>query len=179
MNDRSVFHLIAELTEKEGISCVLVGGFAINYYKVSRQTGDIDFLIIEEHYQKIKNSLKEAGYKDYLSTENFVRLKNSKLSLMDLDFIFVDADTLQKILMDSQEIRIAGQKLYVPSLDHLIALKLHAIKSNRKNRLIKDLPDIINLISVNKIDINNPEFKELCLKYGTEDIYQRIVETLQ
>ena len=118
-------------------------------------------------------------FRSFLLNENFVRLKNSNLALMDLDFIFVDADTLQKILKESHEITIVGQKLHVPSLNHLIALKLHAIKSNQKNRLLKDLPDIINLILINKIDITNPEFKTMCLKYGTEDIYKKIVEAVQ
>ena len=45
MNDRSVFHLISDATESEGVSCVLIGGFAINHYRVTRQTADVDFLI--------------------------------------------------------------------------------------------------------------------------------------
>lgn len=31
MNKESVFHLISDVTKQEGISCILIGGFAINW----------------------------------------------------------------------------------------------------------------------------------------------------
>jgi predicted nucleotidyltransferase len=179
MNNQSVFQLITQVTQKENVSCVLIGGFAINYYKVTRQTVDVDFLITKEDFEKIFSSLEKAGYKEeFPSQDNFVQLKSSKLSLMDVDFMFVDARTLDKILKEARTIEIAGQKFKVPSINHLIALKLHSIKYNPK-RLITDFPDIINLIMINKVDVKDAQFKELCLKFGTEEIYQRMLEVLK
>lgn len=179
MNKKSVFHLIAELSKKEGVSCILIGGFAINYYRVTRQTADVDFLITKDDFNKIIALLEKAGYKKDLIQENFAQLKSTQISLMDVDFMFVDQDTLTKILSESQEIEIAKQKLLVPSLNHLIALKLHSIKYNPKLRLSRDLPDIINLIKINEINFTNENFKELCLKFGTEEIYSKILEALK
>ena len=42
--------------------------------------------------------------------ENFAQLKSTQTSLLDVDFMFVDRDTLTKILNESQEIEIAKQK---------------------------------------------------------------------
>lgn len=179
MNEKSVFHLMSGLTRKEGISCILIGGFAVNYYKVTRQTADVDFLITEEDFDKIFCYLKSAGYKKSLKQENFAQLKSTKLSLMDIDFLFVDQKTLTKIRKDSRKIKIAKQDFLVPSLNHLIALKLHAIKHNQKIRLTWDLPDIINLLRINEVDIKDTKFKELCLKYGDRGIYQKILEALK
>ena len=92
--------------------------------------------------------------------------------------MFVDEETLAQIKKSGREIEISGKLFFIPSLDHLIALKLHAIRYNYKIRLTKDLPDIINLVRINKIDVKNAEFKELCLEYGTEDIYRKIVEAI-
>lgn len=178
MNDRSVFHLVSELTQKHDVPSVLIGGFAVNYYQVSRQTADIDFLITREGFDKIIGSLEKAGYKAS-TQEVFAQLKSSRAPLMDIDFMFVDDETLAKIRKEGRPIKIAGQNFTVPSLEHLIALKLHAIKHNRKNRLIKDLPDIVSLIRINKMDVKGKKFKKLCLKYGTDEIYQKIMETLQ
>jgi predicted nucleotidyltransferase len=97
---------------------------------------------------------------------------------MDIDFMFVDGETLAKIIKDSQKTNIAGCEFMVPSLEHLIALKLHAVKYNPKLRLIKDIPDIINLIRINKMDAKNERFKELCLKYGTQELYQEILDSI-
>ncbi len=53
------------------------------------------------------------------------------------------------------------------------------MKFNFKDRLSKDFPDIIGLIKINKINIHDRHFKELCLRYGSEEIYRRIQEVVQ
>ena len=179
MDDRSVFHLISDLTHQEGVPCILIGGFAVNHYNVSRQTADIDFLITKEDFGRILNFLERAGYKKDSVQENFVQLKSNRVSLLDIDFMFVDADTLKKIMKEGEPLKIAGQKFVVPSLNHLIALKLHSIKNNPKLRLSKDFPDIISLIQINKVDIQGLPFKELCQKYSTQEIYDRILELVK
>lgn len=172
----TVFHLIADISEKTGIGCVLIGGFAVNYYKVTRQTADVDFLVTKEDFKKILTYLEEAGYKIDFGQDVFVKLRNSsKLYLLDIDFMFVNKQTISKIIKDGKKICIAGKEFVVPSLNNLIALKLHSIKYNLKIRENKDLPDIVNLIRINKIDYKSKEFKELCFKYGTKEIYKMIL----
>jgi hypothetical protein len=179
MDDRSVFHLISDVTHEEGVSCVLIGGFAINHYRVTRQTADVDFLITKEDFDKISGFLEKAGYKKALLQENFAQFQSSRLSLLDVDFMFVDRETLAKIMKEGQRFRIAGETFTVPSLYHLIALKLHSIKNNPKLRMTRDLPDIINLIRVNKINVHDKEFKDMCLKYGTVEICDQIMKAAQ
>ena len=53
MKYRSVFHLLANELGKAKISFVLIGGFAVNYYKATRFTGDVDILIDEKDFQKV------------------------------------------------------------------------------------------------------------------------------
>jgi len=178
MHQPTVFHLISTISKKEGVSCVLVGGFAVNYYKYTRQTADVDFLITKEEFKKIFNLLKKAGYKEDYTQDMFTRLRSNRAYLMDIDFMFVDKETLTKIIKGGKEISIAGQKFIVPSLYNLIALKLHSIKYNPKIRENKDLPDIINLIRINKVNFKSKDFKGLCLKYGTKEIYNKILERM-
>jgi hypothetical protein len=175
MKHPTVFHLIADVFNKKNITAVLIGGFAVNYYKVTRQTADIDFLITKEDFDKISALLENEGYEKDYSQDVFVKLTSSQHSLMDLDFMFVDRETISKIIKDAKEIAIAKQKFIVPSLDHLIALKLHSLKFNLKLRENRDLPDIIELIRVNKVKVKRGEFKEMCLKFGTEELYNRIL----
>ena len=172
----TVFHLISAISKEAGISCILIGGFAVNYYKYTRQTADVDFLITKEDFKKISGSLGKAGYKQDYTQEVFTRLKSNKLYLMDIDFVFVDKETITEIMKNGKESTIAEQKFIVPSLHNLIALKLHSIKYNPKIRESRDLPDIINLIRINKINFNGKDFRELCLKYGTNEIYNKILD---
>ena len=176
MKERSVFHLISDITKQKGVPCVLIGGFAVNFHKYTRQTNDIDILITREDFEKISHFIIKAGYKEIANTDAFVQFKSTKLSLMDVDFGFVDQETLTNILKEGKEFYIAKQKFIVPSLNHLIALKLHALKSNFKNRLLKDFQDVAMLIKNNQVDVRSASFKDMCLKYGTQEIYDRFLE---
>lgn len=169
----TVFDLVHDVFRRSGAKFILIGGFAVNYYKVTRQTLDIDFLCTKEHFNKIKGSLEAEGYKTYREEANFIQLENDKPGLMAIDFMFVDFNTFDKIKTAGKEIKIAGQDFIIPSLFHLIALKLHSIKNNQKRELT-DFPDIARLIVNNSIDVREPDFRSLCLKYGTEEIYERI-----
>ena len=174
----TIFHLISAVCAKEKISCVLIGGFAINYYKVSRSTADVDFLITKEDYERIAGLLEKEGLRLDYTQEVFARFTPLKPYLMDIDFMFVDKQTLDKIISGGKEISIAGQKFIVPSPLHLIALKLHSVKYSPK-REYKDILDIIELVKANKIDVRGNEFKDLCLKYGREGIYNKILEGIE
>lgn len=172
----TIFHLISSVCAEKDAGCVLIGGFAVNHYGVSRSTADADFLATKDDYDKILPLLEQAGFRqDYTYKDVFARLTANKDYLLDLDFMFVDIDTLNKIIKEAEKVTIAEQKFIVPSLNHLIALKLHAIKYN-PGREYKDLMDIIELIKVNRANIKTDEFKQLCFKYGTEGLYNKILD---
>lgn len=175
MDYAKAFHIVAKASKRSSVPCVLIGGFAINFYKVTRNTLDIDFLITKDDFDKIRGALIDAGYSEEFATDVTIRFSSKKDSL-DIDFMIVDAQTREKILEDGKTTEVVGEKLVIPSIYHLIALKLHAIKCNPKNREWKDLPDIIRLIQMNKIDHRKKSFKDLCLKYGTSEIYQTIMK---
>ncbi|RPI77029.1 MAG: hypothetical protein EHM45_10725 [Desulfobacteraceae bacterium] len=171
-----IFHLTSDIFNKSKAEVVLIGGFAVNHYKVARQTADMDFLITKEDYERIDDLLQKEGYTPYYTHEIFIRLKNIEPSFFDLDFMFIEKKTFEKIQKAGRKIEISGKKFSIPSLDHLIALKLHSIKYNPKNREFRDLPDIINLIRLNKVDYKSRSFRELCLKFGNEDLYSKILQ---
>ena len=175
----SIFQLISNLMNEEKTSCVLIGGFAVNFHKVSRATADVDFLITKEDFNKISGFLIKAGFKELSAHENFAHFESSRLGSVGVDFMFVDQEVFGKIKEDGQRFKIGKNAFVVPSLNHLIALKLHSMKFNLKDRLAKDFPDVIGLIRTNRLNIHEDSFKELCLKFGSEEIYQRILEVLK
>ena len=159
-------------------SCILIGGFAVNFYKVSRATADVDFLITKEDFDRICGVLLDEGFKQLSHQENFAHFQSSGLGLIGVDFMFVDPETFSKIEEGGQRFKIGKNEFIVPSLSHLIALKLHSMKFNFKDRLAKDFPDIIGLVRTNRVNVHDKQFKELCLKYGSQEIYERIMEVL-
>jgi hypothetical protein len=65
-------------------------------------------------------------------------------------------------------------KLRIPALEHLLALKLHALKHGHIGRYSKDLLDVEALVRVNSLDMNSEKMRHLFLKYGSLKIYEQI-----
>lgn len=176
MGNSNVFEIIATAARKGDVRLLLIGGFAVNAYHYARNTKDIDFLTTDEGYRKLSETFSAAGYEESVRTDVFAKRVSKDSEAMPVDFLFVDPKTFEVIWRDSKDINILGQKLRIPSLMHLVALKLHAVKRGSKDRSWKDIPDILNLIVANGVDVGSSEFKEICLKYGPDGIYLELLK---
>ncbi|MFC1643512.1 nucleotidyltransferase [Chlamydiota bacterium] len=175
-NYKNIFDLVYDEFEKANIAYVLVGGFSLGAYGVMRQTMDVDFIINEKDLSCAKKILEKTGYKEYMTHDIFSRFTHDNVEMMDVDLLLIEEITLNKILEKCKNILISNKEIPVPCLNHLIALKLHAIKNNEKDRIMKDLPDIVSLIRENKIDVKTEEFKELSCKFGNREIYEKLLK---
>jgi len=176
MRSSSVFNLIAEAVQASGVRLILIGGFAVNAYGYARNTLDVDFLITETDYIKLQSILLARGYKETARTEVFAKHASADQEDMPVDLLFVDPSTFEMIWAGGGETTVSGFGFKTPSLLHLIALKLHAIKQGSKDRVWKDLPDIMNLVIANRMDVASADFSEICRKFGPEGIHQKIQE---
>lgn len=179
MNYPTVFDLIADVLGKAGVTYALVGGFAVNAYRVTRQTADVDLLIAADNLEKAGQALEAAGYRRTVAADVVVRFEGDGKRLIDIDLLLVDALTLQKIFGEGKMIKIAGNEFQVPSLRHLIAMKLHAIKSDPSKRWVKDLPDIVSLMKKNGLSLADSKMADLCKKFGTPDILAQLQDFLK
>ncbi|MCM8774902.1 MAG: nucleotidyltransferase family protein [Candidatus Omnitrophica bacterium] len=168
----TIFDAIHDEFLMADIPFVLIGGFAMNAYGIHRNTKDVDFLILDKDFGRANAVMIQLGYRQLVKEENFAQYRDSGNYQIDLDLMFVDAKTLGKIIENGQKIKIAGKEFIVPGYKHLIALKLHALKSNPNRQ--KDLLDIVSLVQFYKWDIHSAEFKSLCRTFGTEKLYEKI-----
>lgn len=72
----------------------------------------------------------------------------------------------------SEERDFCGARARVPSLIHLLALKLHALTHASAHRTAKDAEDVEILIRRNRLDLSHPDDEKLFLKYGDREIYE-------
>ena len=179
MKEKTLFDLVAEATQKENVPSLLIGGFAVNYHGIMRQTQDVDFLMMEKDYDKIRPFLEKSGCHEVVRNNLFARLENRETLPSELDIMFVVQETLKGMLDEAEITEIKGKKFKVASLDHLLALKLHAMKQNIRRRGFRDLTDVLDLAERNQIDTKSKKFEDLCLKYGGEEIYRMIKELLK
>jgi hypothetical protein len=161
---------LAQALDPQQPEALLIGGQALPAYGLVRQTLDIDCLAAEAGSAKLHAVLVDEGYQMVARSAAFVRYHHADETALDVDILLVDHDVYEKMFRDSLAWRVAGANWRVPSLPHLVALKLHAIKNNR-SRQGRDLNDIGDLLRLNPGTVTREIMGELCLKYGPPGIF--------
>ena len=166
-----------EATDRK-LRYLVIGGLAVNFYGFSRETSDLDFFISQNDRLEWMNLLGKFGYKDFHDGGSFIQYQAPDKNAWPVDFMLVQEKTFAPILEVCVDADFFGVKTRVPSLEHLIALKLHALKNTRMQRFLKDFLDVENLIRINRLDIKSKTIRDLFDKYGTTDLYEKISRSL-
>jgi len=166
-----LFAELARLSKEQNLPLLLIGGHAVNAYGYSRTTLDVDFLIATESFSKWRPALESLGYRWKGQTETFARLDppDTDPATFPIDVMFVSPVTFAKLDAEKTELDFGDTKLPVPQPLHLIALKLHAMKNPERLKKGKDLPDIVNLVSVCGIDHAGQEFQSILDRYASPE----------
>ncbi len=170
---RSTLQLIARGLAAQGVGALLVGGHALQMHGVTRQTLDVDCLVSDEIGRVLHAILTKADYVEGARSENFVRYAHSGDAMADVDVLLVDAATFEPMLEQGSAHGLYGEGLRVPAIEHLIALKLHAIRNDPK-REARDVADIVELLRRNPEIAGGDCFSGLCERYGPPSIRARI-----
>ena len=93
---------------------------------------------------------------------------------MDVDLMFVSEDVFSQLESASVEAKMEGATVRVVSLLHLIALKCHALQHSKSIRRLKDMDDLVQLILINRLDLNEPELRATILKHGNAETYEKL-----
>jgi len=155
-----------------GIDCLLIGGFAVNHYGYTRNTLDVDFMIVAERMDDIREILRAAGFTNVDVRDN-VAFFSAPDGGPRVDFLCVDGPTMRKLLVHAKTVPVHGHDLRLPSLKDLIAMKVFAFAQNTACRMGKDLPDIAYLAVLNDLDFE-ADIRPLCARFGTPEICELI-----
>ena len=173
------FRIVGAACRQTAARVILIGGQALGARGYQRVTLDVDFMITEQDYGKLKPALEQKGYREAVRTDVAAKMRARSDDLIDIDFMFVDGSTFDGVQKESAEEGFEEYKFWVPKPEHLIALKLHAIKQQPDLRELKDLNDIVELIRANPIDVHSGDFQSLCLRFGTAAIYEKIIKAVR
>ena len=174
-----IFESVGNLSEQLGLPVLLIGGHAVNFYGYNRTTLDVDFLIAVDSFPAWRSGFESIGYKWIGQTENFVRLEPVVPALFPMDVMLVATETFQKLYAERVECPTGTARMNLPKPIHLIALKLHAMKNPVRLRQGKDLLDILNLVSLCKIDIEGQEFQGVLDRYANEEIRNLVLRSIR
>jgi len=133
-------------------------------------------LINRAETEKWLAALRTEGYAIQHDGGNFLQLSAPAKDAPAMDMMLVNEATFVKMKTDSVTAHFDGIPFRIPSLDHLLGLKLHALKHGPARRGFKDFTDVLSLVEANRIDVRSDKFRALCDKYGNKKIYERIID---
>lgn len=172
------FETLDTETRKRNLQFLVIGGLAVNLYGYSRDTADLDLLISAGEREQWVALFSELGYTIYRDAGVFIQLSPPQQGAWPVDLMLVQKQTFETMFTASREENLYGTRSQIPSLDHLIALKLHALKHGRFDRYLKDFLDVENLILINRLDIKSENMRQLFAKYGTMELYDKVSQSL-
>ena len=82
--------------------------------------------------------------------------------------------TYDEFAAASIAVTVMGASLHMVSLKHLLILKLHVLKQGKIHRFLDDLIDVTKLVKINRLDLQSPELRDLFLRYGNADLYEKV-----
>ena len=164
--------LISRELPAAGVESLLVGGMAVNHYGYTRSTLDVDLMIAADELGKVRDIMLLGGFTNF-SIQPVVAFFNEPGTALRVDFLQVDAMTMQKLMAGARLIRIYDLPLMVPSLADLIAMKLFAAHHGAAARGEKDLADVAYLAILNHLDPER-DILPLCRKYASDCVYSAL-----
>jgi len=171
----TAFSELVDLAARNGLEFIVCGGHAVNAYQVIRKTGDIDLVVRESEVARWKEQLAAHGYSVFHEDRAFLQLQPSAPAAWPVDLLVVDERTFATLKGAARAFRFGGAECLIPCIEHLIAMKLHALKFAGERRMRKDAVDIVELAESQGIDLHGEEFRALCGRFADESVYRRIL----
>jgi hypothetical protein len=164
-------------SETPALRFLIIGGWAVGAHGNPRATFDVDFMVRRVDHDAWFERAVARGLK--LFRESAVFAQFTQPAGDGFDLMFVSDPTFGKMWEASEERAFGEVKARVPCLDHLLALKLHALRQNLSHRTSKDADDVEVLLRRHEINLTDPHYKALFLKYGSPELYETFVRILR
>jgi hypothetical protein len=171
MTLKNQIKLLTEFFNREKLDYAVIGAFALYAYGYTRATRDIDFITRSEYQDKIIGYLESLGFKTLNRSQGYSN-HLSPMGSVRIDFVYINGETA-KVIFGALQKRsfLIDSELPVVSPEHLIALKIFAIK-NDPDRKFKELADIEEILKNTPVD--KEVIRQYFRDYGFEDYFDEI-----
>jgi predicted nucleotidyltransferase len=174
MMAKSPIREIAEKANENGVSFLVIGGYAVFAHGYVRATDDLDLIVSREHRVAWTKLLVGFGMTIKNDAATFLQFDPANEAGMKVDLMFVSDEVFTKLNEAAVQTEIEGTRIKVAALLHLIALKCHALEHSKSIRRLKDMDDLIHLILINRLDLNKEELRAIIIKHGSLEIYEKL-----
>ena len=157
-------------SEEAGLSALVIGGNALIQYGVLRMTRDIDLLIPRSEREGWVELMERLGYGLDNEAGSFLQYVSRVELMPPADLMMVDEGTWEKLLVGKEEMADGGS---LPSVQHLVALKLHALSQDPTRE--RDREDVLALLLEQKVDPREVEMAEVIKGFLSDSEWGKLV----
>ncbi len=147
----TVLDRITKHIEQQGQRWLMAGGLAMQAHGSSRTTQDLDLVVDASAQADLLAFMESLGYRTLHASAGFSNHLHADSAFGRVDFIYVDRETADQIFPGAATLAWEGRSLPVTSAEHLIAMKVHAMK-NDPSRTFGELADIQHLMRQPAVD---------------------------
>lgn len=166
-----VLRTFSAFFEKEGIRYALAGGTALLAWGHQRLTHDVDFAIDGVRRDQAVAYAEALGYETTFAGEGYSNHHHPNTDFGHVDFLYLYGSTADALFGATSRRNTLGVDLPVLRPEHLIAMKVHAMKS-RPMRVLIDAPDIAFLMGIAGVD--RQKVREYFSQQGLLKIYDEL-----
>ena len=168
---------ISRLARERNLKHLLAGGHAVQLHGYHRTTADLDLIIRRADREQWRALMLGLEYTLFHESPDFMQLQAKSAEDAPVDLMFSNDATFDQIYADALPDLSGPDRPSVISLRHLLAMKCHAIKHGHVGRIGKDVEDVIHLVMANRIKVEEPRWRDLILKYGPKELYEKLQRT--
>lgn len=152
VDTRRILAEVGASLRRGGHPFALAGAFALNAYGLGRATADLDLIVPLAAQDPLIADLEHLGFETLHRSSGFSHHLHPDPAWGRLDFIYLDERTAERVFAAGRPIDLEGEPgVLLPKAEHLIAMKVHAIKNDPSRRL-RDLADIAYLVGLPGVD---------------------------
>jgi hypothetical protein len=148
----AVLLLITKYLEENEYLYAVIGGVGLGALGMPRTTFDLDLVVESRAQEDIVRFLESRGYETLHRSSGYSNHEHPDEDFGAIDFIYVKGETV-RLLFES--VRLvegpSGYRLPVPHPEHLIAMKVLAMKNDPK-RVFREMEDIRFLMDTKEVD---------------------------
>jgi hypothetical protein len=166
---------IAQRAAGKKLPLLVAGGLAVEVHGYQRKTFDADLVIRGADRDAWLELMQGMGFSVFREGPVFLQLnppEDSDLPVVDL--LFMNDETFGKLAATAISNPYGPEFPKVVSLQSLVAMKCHAIRHGHPGRIVKDADDLIHLFMANRLDPEADEWRNMILKFGTEELYEKL-----
>lgn len=168
----AVLNELLPFFEGRKLRFAVIGGVGLGGYGMSRATVDLDFVVDAGAQEQVIHFLEALGYRTIHRSTGYSNHQHADSKRGGIDLVYVQEPTSSRIFASARILDgPGGMRIPVPRPEHLIAMKVVAMK-NDPSRTYQDMADIRFLLSLP--DIDREEVRAQFEKHGLRGRYHEL-----